>query len=458
MLTRGWRLDITLILPTVQRDHGGARPASRHQLQWASVRVGFVNQPIDRVLPPVQTSVGACTYGLARSLASSDDDVIVYARNGADTLRTDRGDLVEDGVRYRFIDGSILDRALQRASPALRATARIANRGVPRPASASPLSWPQYGRRVAAAVADDAVDVVALQHFAPYAPMIRRAHRRVPIVLHLHAELYPQSLSRTLLRSLQDVDVLAGVSDCITRRTQQLFPSLAERCATVHDGIDPADFPVGREHTAGGARLLYVGAVSPHKGVHDLISAFEIAAATHLDVTLEIVGPLWTYPMEENFPLADRAAVARLQPLYAGDYVARLRQQVPPALAARVTFAGTLSRADLLRRYQEADIFVFPSIWDEGFGLPPVEAMAAGLPVIATRSGAVVETVVDGETGVLVDKGDVTALGHAISSLLDDDRARSELGRGGRERVMRSFTWDHAASEARDVYRTLAPV
>ena len=52
-----------------------------------------------------------------------------------------------------------------------------------------------------------------------------------------------------------------------------------------------------------------------------------------------------------------------------------------------------IPRPDLIERYYDADVFVFPPVWNEGFGIPPVEAMAAGIPVVASRSGAVVETV-----------------------------------------------------------------
>ena len=76
-----------------------------------------------------------------------------------------------------------------------------------------------------------------------------------------------------------------------------------------------------------------------------------------------------------------------------------------------MSFLGMFQRPELVARYYQSDIFAFAPIWDEGFGLPPVEAMAAGLPVVSSRSGPMVETVVDGKTGILVEKNDADEFG-----------------------------------------------
>ena len=81
------------------------------------------------------------------------------------------------------------------------------------------------------------------------------------------------------------------------------------------------------------------------------------------------------------------------------EYVTRLEANLPADVAGKVSILGMIPRQELLDRYYSSDVFAFPPIWDEGFGLPPVEAMAAGLPVVASRSGTVKETVVEGRTG-----------------------------------------------------------
>src|SRR6185312_12150781 len=99
-----------------------------------------------------------------------------------------------------------------------------------------------------------------------------------------------------------------------------------------------------------------------------------------------------------------------------------------------------------------AGIFVFPSLWHEPFGIPVIEAMASGLPVVATRAGALPEIVVDGETGILVERGDHEGLAAAISRLLADARLRERMGNAGRERVRQLFTWERAVSRLEELY------
>ncbi|HMA48077.1 MAG TPA: glycosyltransferase family 4 protein, partial [Frankiaceae bacterium] len=198
-------------------------------------------------------------------------------------------------------------------------------------------------------------------------------------------------------------------------------------------------------------RPLHGGAVS-HKGVHDLVAAFGAVARADPSAELTVVGPAGAYALEEVCPLDDPAAVARLRPYYGTDYGQVLRVAVPADLAGRVRFAGAVPRAELVGLVRAADVFVFPPLWDEGFGLPPVEAMAAGVPVVVTRSGALVETVVDGRTGLVVDKGRPDALAAAILRLLGDDALRAGMGAAGRRHVESRYAWPVVAGRARELY------
>jgi glycosyltransferase involved in cell wall biosynthesis len=99
-----------------------------------------------------------------------------------------------------------------------------------------------------------------------------------------------------------------------------------------------------------------------------------------------------------------------------------------------VTFLGTIPRRELVDRYRRAAIFCLPSR-QEGFGIVFLEAMACGKPVVAVRAAAVPETVVDGETGLLVDRDDPEALAQALFALLSDPDRRRAAGEAGRRRV-----------------------
>jgi glycosyltransferase involved in cell wall biosynthesis len=105
-------------------------------------------------------------------------------------------------------------------------------------------------------------------------------------------------------------------------------------------------------------------------------------------------------------------------------------------------------------QYAKADLFVLPSR-RESFGLVLAEAMAAGLPVIATQVGAIPEVVKDGETGILVPPEDPSALANAVSDLLDHPRVMKDMGTRGRERAEKHFTWDKVAQRVVRTYHQI---
>jgi glycosyltransferase involved in cell wall biosynthesis len=119
-------------------------------------------------------------------------------------------------------------------------------------------------------------------------------------------------------------------------------------------------------------------------------------------------------------------------------------------LADQVSFTGRISSAAFVREYARAGMAVVPSVY-EGFGLPAGEAMACGVPVIATTGGALPEVV--GDAGILVPPRDTPALAAAIENLLDDPAKAAALGQRGYQRVQAHFTWQRAAEKTVAAYR-----
>ncbi len=115
---------------------------------------------------------------------------------------------------------------------------------------------------------------------------------------------------------------------------------------------------------------------------------------------------------------------------------------------------GEVSWDDLVQHYRAMDVFVAPARW-EGFGLTPIEAMACGVPTVATRVGAFEAQVVEGETGRLIDPGDVEGLVAAIDGMLSDRAALARMGAAGRARVLSHFTIKREADAIVSVYRDL---
>jgi glycosyltransferase involved in cell wall biosynthesis len=433
------------------------------------MKIAFVNQPIDTIIPPNQNSVGACTYWVARPLAQSAE-VLVYGLT--DNHGNPASESRESGIDFRFFPATRKDK--WRFS-LLKKLAKLFPRSTP--ISTSRWLFPEYGRQVAADLERQGCDVIHLQHCSQYAPAIRALNPNAKIVLHLHSEWFSQSNPRVLARRLRAVDLLTTVGDYVTDKTRQSFPVVADRCETTYNGIDVREFVSEYDYSQSRRRkvkrILYSGAVSPHKGLHVLLDAFVIVARQYPDVMLDIVGPIGNYPIQESFDVLDLEAIRRVAPFYGNGvwdlvksrilgkhsdksaYMNYLQARLPGDVAAKVSFLGMFQRPELVDRYYESDIFAFAPIWDEGFGLPAVEAMAAGLPVVTSRSGTLVETVVDGKTGILVEKNDPVKLADALLQLLKDDDLREAMGRAGRQRAMGQFTWDRIAKGMHTRYTTL---
>jgi glycosyltransferase involved in cell wall biosynthesis len=156
--------------------------------------------------------------------------------------------------------------------------------------------------------------------------------------------------------------------------------------------------------------VLYAGSLTPGKGVHVLIDAFDTLSTHHAGLHLTIVG----------------AAVNR-------EYAARLRARVSDSrLQDRVTFLGAVSQVELARRMARADVLVLPTL-SEGLGRVLLEAMACGTIVIASNVGGVPDLIRDHETGLLVAAGDANDLADRIDWVLrhpEPARAIAAAGRG----------------------------
>lgn len=124
-------------------------------------------------------------------------------------------------------------------------------------------------------------------------------------------------------------------------------------------------------------------------------------------------------------------------------------------LTDHIHFVSGVSDQRLVELYAEAELAVVPSLY-EGFSLPAIEAMSAGVPLVATTGGALPEvTGADGETCFAVEPGDSAALATRIADALDAPEARARIGAAGRERVVHRWSWRHTAQGTVEQYRAL---
>jgi glycosyltransferase involved in cell wall biosynthesis len=191
-----------------------------------------------------------------------------------------------------------------------------------------------------------------------------------------------------------------------------------DRLVVVEPGTDPA--PQARGSGGSQPRLLAVGTLKPGKGYELLMRA--LAAVPHRDWHLTVAGSLDRDP----------ATAARVR--------AVLRKE---KLEDRVSLAGELDDEELAAAYDRADLFVLATL-HETYGMAVAEAVARGLPVVSTLTGAIPE-VVGSDGGVLVPPGDEQALARALTSVLIDARLRQRLADGARHRRAHLPTWDDAA-------------
>ena len=193
----------------------------------------------------------------------------------------------------------------------------------------------------------------------------------------------------------------------------------AEKIRVVEPGTDPA--PLANGSRGDIVQLLCVATLIARKG-HDLLFQ-ALAAVTRLQWRLSCVGSD-----------RDEAVSRRLREL-----VHRLH------LTERVTFEGEADAAAIARHYDAADLFVLPTLY-EGYGMAVAEALARGLPIVSTRTGAIPEIVPD-HAGVLVPPGDLPALTAALASVVGDSSLRRRLAEGARRARARLPTWPMAAAK-----------
>ena len=200
-----------------------------------------------------------------------------------------------------------------------------------------------------------------------------------------------------------------------------------ERMHIVHCGVDPSLFDM-TSHQGPGQRLLYVGRLAAMKGLPILMESLASLRSRYPDLVLTVVGG-----GPERSALEDQAA--------------RL------GVGKNVRFVGYRSQAEVRDEMQEADVFVLPS-FAEGVPVVLMEAMASGVPVVATGIAGVAELVEDGVSGYLVSPGDPIPLVEAVEKLIEDPALRSRFGAAGRARVEKEFDVRREAASLRSIFTT----
>lgn len=269
---------------------------------------------------------------------------------------------------------------------------------------------------------------------------------RVRSVFTLHDLVfcfYPQThkpLNRWFLtlmmpRFLRAADAVIAVSECTKRDAMQTYDLDEAKIKVIYEGVNPrfrrsspgVISSVLHKYDLRERYILSVGTIEPRKNLTSLLEAYVAIRNQDSQLKLVIVGKRgWLY---EGF-------FRRLSEL---------------GLENEVIFPGFVPDEDLPALYSATDLFVFPSLY-EGFGLPVLEAMACGAPVVTSNTSSLPE--VAGEAALLVDPNSVEALTRAMRDVLDNRTLRHDLRARGPKQAAK-FSWETAAHETLAVYRSL---
>ena len=248
-------------------------------------------------------------------------------------------------------------------------------------------------------------------------------------------QLYLSALTRL---SARRADAIIAVSENTRQDVIRLLGVSPQRVRVVHNGVEEVFRPLPPEQVEAFRRqrglgehvILFIGTLEPRKNIGRLVEAYARLRQAGLPHQL-VIGGARGWLFEEVFALVRRLG-----------------------LEQHVSFPGFIPLEEEPLWYNAAEVFAYPSLY-EGFGLPPLEAMACGVPVVSSKASSLPEVL--GEAGVLVDPYNVDDLAAALERVLTDESLRGELSRRGLARAQQ-FGWAQAARLTAEVYLELSSI
>lgn len=281
-----------------------------------------------------------------------------------------------------------------------------------------------------------------ISHFFSFFIPYNIKSRTIVTVYDMVYKLYPETMSRTnysilhknLHRSCRDSDAILTISTNSKNEISEYMNVPESKIHIAHPAVNIEIYSPQKDcdnikgkYKIYGEYILYLGTLEPRKNIPSIIKAFSGISGEYKDLKLVLAGGKgWMY--EEIF---------------------RLIKDLK--LDEKVVFTGYVSEEDKPALYSGAIAFVFPSLY-EGFGIPPLEAMACGTPVIVSNTSSLPEVV--GDAGILVNPYDVENLAYEMECVLNDTELRKTMSEKGLIQAGK-FSWEDSAKKVLDIYKKL---
>ncbi|QOT00956.1 glycosyltransferase family 4 protein [Brevibacterium sp. JNUCC-42] len=307
-----------------------------------------------------------------------------------------------------------------------------------------------YLKGVVSYLSENSFDLIHVFNRPRLIAPIRQVAPNARIILSMHNDMFlPEKIDPIeASTAIEQVERIVTVSNYVGRTIVDLYPQASDKVKTIYSGVDIKRYIPDASDTVIKEReelrrqfqlqskkvILFVGRLSPKKGVDILVRSMNGLAAKHKNCALVLVGSKW-YSDDEI-----------------SDYVAYVR-----ALAAHspipVITTGFVHADQVHKWFWTGDVFVCPSQWEEPLARVHYEAMAAGLPIITTARGGNPEVMINRQNGLIIDQPEnPDAFTRALSTLLSNPYAMKQMGSKGRELAIQHYDWGRVSSEILEVW------